>query len=92
MVLFKPGGGNCKGEFEFNKDPKCPGGWLASRPTDGRCNGSDGKITNLDLSGTCGAATIHTSCSCDLALCDEFGDYRVTGAQLVGTDLLLTSK
>ena len=102
-VLFKPGGKNCEGTFILGDDEKCPNGWYVSRPTTaGLCNGgadSDEKITNLDIldTSTCGAATIHTSCSCDLALCDEFGDYRLTGAILVDTDpdvngLLITSK
>ena len=85
VYLSPPGNMECMGIVGFNANPLlCPGGWYINRTdladhSNGGCNGQD--FTNsMGISTTCaGEVNIHTSCSCELAQCDKFGNYVING-------------
>ena len=85
VYLTPPGGDKCMGNVTFDANPLlCPGGWYINRTdlaenSNGGCDGKD-FFNSLGVSTTCaGEVEIHTSCSCEIGLCDKFGDYIIYG-------------
>ncbi len=94
-VNFKPSGkGTCRETFEFGVDKLCPRGWLVKRPSGCNCKNTNPpnilELSSADAkSTTClGDAEIHTSCSCTIEMCDKYGNYQISGYQLVDSDEL----
>ncbi|KAK1739000.1 hypothetical protein QTG54_010316, partial [Skeletonema marinoi] len=87
-ATFSPAGSaDCRETFRYGVDPLCPDGWMVSRPTSPSCLGSNGKPkanNEIVLVSDCimGEVSVHTSCSCRIGMCYQFGSYQITGYTL----------
>jgi len=79
-----PGTNGCRGIFRYGADPRCLDGWLVSTQQFPLCD-SNRASNNISIYSECaGEASIHTSCSCPIGMCYQFGNYQITGYTLYG--------
>eukprot|EP00984_Skeletonema_dohrnii_P021557 scaffold10805_cov78-Skeletonema_dohrnii-CCMP3373.AAC.1 len=84
-ATFSPAGSgsaDCRETFSYGVDPLCQDGWMVSRPTSSSCLvGGKPKANNeIVLVSDCimGEVVVHTSCSCRIGMCYQFGSYQIT--------------
>ena len=80
---------DCPGatEVELNAEPGlCPGGWYFQKDSSCQQDFVNAYFVNTQCVNGGGTVEVHTSCSCELALCMDFNGYILSGYSMPSVD------